>query len=102
MKTIDEIRRQLSNGEFEFTRHALKRAVERNISEEMIRQTGRDAQVIEEYPDDKYAPSCLLLGFFLQARPLHSKYPMPILLWLRIITLYEPDEHEWYDYTRRR
>ena len=102
MKTIDEIRRQLSDGEFEFTRHALKRAVERNISEEMIRQTGRTAQVIEEYPDDKYAPSCLLLGFFLEERPLHLQVSYADTPLVKIITLYEPDEHEWYDYTRRR
>lgn len=45
MKTIDEIHRQLSDGAFEFTRHALKRAVERNIGEEMIRQAGGNEQL---------------------------------------------------------
>ena len=33
MKKLSEIQRQLQAGEFEFTRHAFKRAVERNISE---------------------------------------------------------------------
>jgi hypothetical protein len=37
--------------------------VERNISEAEIRQAGRRARIIEDYADDKYAPSCLLLGF---------------------------------------
>ena len=102
MKTIDEIRRQLSVGEFEFTRHALKRAVERNISEEMIRQAGQNVQVIEEYPDDKYAPSCLLLGFFGEERPLHFQVSYADTPLVKLITLYEPDEHEWYDYAQRR
>ena len=33
MKTLEEIKRQLQAGAFEFTRHAFKRAIERNISE---------------------------------------------------------------------
>jgi hypothetical protein len=37
MKSIAEIQRQLVAGAFEFTRHALKRVVERNISEAEIR-----------------------------------------------------------------
>jgi hypothetical protein len=64
MKTIAEIQRQLMAGEFEFTRHALKRVVERNISEVEIRQAGAKAEVIENYPGDKYSPSGLLLGFW--------------------------------------
>ena len=63
MKTKDEICRQISQGAFEFSRHAFKRAVERNISDQEIREAGINAIIIEDYPDDKYSPSCLLLGF---------------------------------------
>lgn len=38
MKILQEIKRQLSQGEFEFSRHAFKRAVERNISEAEIKK----------------------------------------------------------------
>lgn len=58
-------------GLFEFSRHALKRAVERNISEAEIREAGATFTIIEDYPDDKYSPSCLGLGFTRNARPLH-------------------------------
>jgi len=34
MKTLSEIQRQLQAGVFQFTRHALKRAIERNIKEQ--------------------------------------------------------------------
>jgi hypothetical protein len=34
MKSLPEIQRQLQAGSFEFTRHAFKRAIERNISEQ--------------------------------------------------------------------
>ena len=102
MKTIDEIRTQLSLGQFEFSRHALKRAVERNISEFEVRQAGGQARVIEDYPDDKYAPSCLLLGLTATRRPLHIQVSYVDTDLLKIITIYEPNETEWYDYSRRR
>ena len=38
MKTLAEIRALLVAGHFEFSRHALRRAVERNISEVEIRR----------------------------------------------------------------
>jgi hypothetical protein len=46
MKTLDDIGRQLSAGEFEFSRHAFKRAIERNISDAEIRQGGSQARII--------------------------------------------------------
>ncbi|MDB9534921.1 DUF4258 domain-containing protein [Dolichospermum planctonicum CS-1226] len=46
MKSIDEIREQLQSGNFEFTRHGLKRLVERNISRSEIMETGDNAIII--------------------------------------------------------
>ena len=71
MKTLETLRQQLSQREFEFSRHAFKRAVERHMSDIEIRQAGAHAEIIEDYPDDKYSPSCLLLGFTERGRPLH-------------------------------
>ena len=102
MKTLDDIRRQLAAGEFEFSRHAFKRAIERNISEAEIRQAGAQASLIEDYPDDKYAPSSLLLGFTITSRPLHIQASHVDSDLLKIITLYEPNPAEWYDFARRR
>ena len=102
MKTLETLRQQLSLGEFEFSRHAFKRVVERNISEMEIRQAGVHARIIEDYPDDKYSPSCLLLGFTEQGRPLHLQVSCADSDLVKIITLYEPDENEWIDFLRRR
>ncbi len=102
MKTLVEIRLQLSLGQFDFSRHAFKRAVVRNISELEIRQAGDNATIIEDYPDDKYSPSCLLLGFTQDGRPLHLQVSYADTDLVRIVTLYEPDEDEWIDYSRRR
>lgn len=102
MKSLEQIRRQLAAGEFEFTRHAFKRSVERNISESEIREIASSAEMIEDYPDDKYSPSCLLLGLTEEDRPLHIQVSFADTEMVRIITLYEPDPEEWIDFRKRR
>ncbi len=102
MKTLAEIRDQLAAGQFEFSRHAFRRAIERNISEAEIRQAARRARMIEDYANDKYTPSCLLLGFTDEGRPLHLQVSRADADLVRIITLYEPDPDEWYNYSERR
>ena len=102
MNTLDDIRRQLAAGEFEFSRHAFKRAIERNISDAEIQQAGAHASIIEDYPDDKYAPRSLLLGFTVTGRPIHIQASHVDSDLLKIITIYEPDPAEWYDYAKRR
>jgi len=102
MKTLADIRRQLAAGDFEFSRHAFRRAIERNISDREIREAGEQAEVIEDYPDDKYSPSALLLGFTTAGRALHLQVSFAEAALAKIITLYEPDPNEWSDYRRRR
>jgi Domain of unknown function (DUF4258) len=102
MKTLEMLCQQLSQGEFEFSRYAFRRAVERDISETEIRQAGANAEIIEDYPDDKYSPSCLLLGFTENRRPLHIQVSYIDSELVKIITLYEPDEGEWIDFSQRR
>jgi len=102
MKAFEVLCRQLNSGEFEFSRHAFKRAVERNISDQEIMQASAEAVIIEDYPDDKYSPSCLVLGFTATERPLHLQVSYADTDLVKIITLYEPDENEWIDFTLRR
>jgi hypothetical protein len=102
MKTIEQICQQLISGQFEFSRHAFKRAIERNISELEIREIGNHVKIIEEYPDDKYSPSCLLLGFTQNRRPLHLQISVEDSEYLKIITIYEPDKAQWIDFEKRR
>lgn len=102
MKSLSEIRQQLQAGSFEFTRHAFKRAIERNISEQEIREMGGNVEIIEDYPNDKYSPSSLLLGFTERDRVLHIQISRMESETTKIITLYEPNETEWIDYRVRR
>jgi len=40
-KSLEQLQQQLSMGQFEFSRHAFKRAVERNITDLEIREEKR-------------------------------------------------------------
>jgi len=102
MKTLAQVQRELAAGQFEFSRHAFRRVVERNISEQEIRQAGAGAEVIEDYPDDKYSPSALLLGFTDAGRPLHFQVSLAQAELTKIITIYEPDPEEWTEFRKRR
>ena len=102
MKTIDQLRSHLIAGEFDYSEHAFRRAVVRNISDREIREAAPNCTVIEEYPDDKYGPSMLLLGFTASGRPLHIQLSLADTPRVRIITLYEPDDEHWEGNVTRR
>ena len=107
MKSLVTIQRELAAGQFEFSRHAFRRVVERNISEREIREAGAKAELIEHYPEDTYSPSGLLLGFTEAGRqeagrPLHFQVSFAESDLTKIITIYEPDPNEWIDHRKRR
>ena len=102
MKTLAQVQAQFLAGEFDYSHHAFTRAVERNISDAEIREAGAEVQPVEEYPEDKYGPSWLVLGFTGSGRPLHMQVSMVDSPLIRIITVYEPDPDAWLDYVQRR
>jgi hypothetical protein len=67
-----------------------------------IRETIADGEIIEDYPDDKYGPSCLILGYTQAGRALHVQCSYPTRPLIKIITLYEPDANLWIDFKVRK
>ena len=61
-----------------------------------------NSQIVEDYPDDKYGPGCLVLGFTLADRPVHILCSYPSRPLVKILTLYEPDPNLWIDFRTRR
>ncbi len=102
MKTLSQIQIELIAGKYEFSRHAFRRVVERNIGELEIREAGARAEEIENYPQDKYSPSALLLGFTRAGRALHFQVSLAESDKTKIITIYEPDPNEWINHRKRR
>jgi len=99
---IDEIRRKVSEGLYEFSKHAVDQSILRNISLDELADSVGNGNIIEDYPGDKYGPSCLILGYTKTDRPIHVQCSYPTRLILKVITLYEPDESLWIDFRERR
>lgn len=74
--------------------------IKRSIDRAEVEDTVSRGEVIEEYPGDKYSPSCLIYGKTKTGRQLHVQVSFPPEV--VIITAYEPDEAEWIDYRIRR
>jgi hypothetical protein len=102
VKTLEQIRSQLLAGEFDYSEHALARAIERDIGDAQIREAGARALLVEEYPDDKYGPTWLLLGFTSLGRPFHMQVSVMDTPLVRLVTIYEPAPGRWWGYTERR
>ncbi|MBN1782564.1 DUF4258 domain-containing protein [bacterium] len=97
---IKKIIAQIQRGKYRFSDHAVKRMIERNITRIEIEQSIYNGTIIEEYPEDKYSPSCLIYGKTEQERDLHVQLSVPPTI--VIITTYEPNPNEWIDYIIRK
>jgi hypothetical protein len=102
MELITDIRAKIRQELFEFSRHATDMSLLRNITVQEIREAIAISEVIEDYPNDKYGPSCLLLGYTVDQRPLHIQCSYPSRPLLKIITLYEPNPDDWLEYRIRK
>jgi len=92
----DKVRRE----DCYWRQHAIERSIEREISESETMEVILSGEIIEEYPEDTYGPSCLIFGRTRNGRPIHVQCSLPPTVW--VITLYEPTLDEWIDYRKRR
>ena len=99
---IDELRRKIIAGQLEYSLHAVRQMVARNITPEEVAQTILAGEVIEDYPEDKYGPSCLLFGNTANQRVLHVQCTHASRPLVKIVTAYEPDPAEWNETLKRR
>lgn len=99
---IDAIRAKVNRGLYEFSKHAVDQSIIRNIFLAEFAEAIENGIIIEDYPDDKYGPSCLILGFTGNGRAIHVQCTYAAREMLKIITLYEPDEELWIDFRIRR
>lgn len=96
------IREKVQARMFEFSEHATHQTIIRGISVQEVREAMAACEIIEDCPDDKYGPSCLMLGFPTAKRPLHVHCRYPSRPIVKLITLYEPDPSRWLGFKVRR
>ncbi len=102
MAIIDEIRAKIQKGQLEFSKHALDQSIIRRVSVQELTEACENGEMIEDYPEDKYGPSCLILGTTVPGRPLHIQCSYPSRPLIKIVTVYEPDPARWIDFRIRR
>lgn len=90
---LDILRKTFKDQSYLFSAHASDRAAERGIFSSEIESAIAQGEVIEDYPTDKYGPSCLILGKTDTGRSLHIQVSYPPNV--KIITVYEPSVDEW-------
>lgn len=96
------IRNKIENREYRFTFQGFERCAERRISPEEVKSVIFVGRIIEEYPADKYGPSCLICGMTEEGKILHVQCSIDPV-W--VITAYDPtlSPDEWDEtFTRRR
>ena len=60
-------------------------------------------EIIEDYPDDKPYPSCLIYGQTFSGDPVHSVWAFnDENQWTVVITVYRPDPDLWINFRVRR
>ena len=99
---IEEIRAKFRSGKYEYSLHAVDQSVLKGVTRREIEEAVLSGEIIEDYPTDKYGPSCLILGVTARGRPLHIQCTHATRERVKIITVYEPDVAEWHDSKVRR
>ena len=92
---IEEIRTKIQNERFEMSVHALTRSTQRHILLAELIEAVVSGEIIEDYVNDHYGPSCLILGYTQNKRPLPIQCSYPSRPVLKIITVYEPTFDKW-------
>lgn len=97
---IHSIQEYIERGHYKFSDHAVKRMIKRSIDRHEVEAVILTGEIIEEYPDDKYSPSCLIYGRTQSGSALHVQASFPPLV--VIVMTYEPDPEEWINGKIRR
>ena len=100
---IEDIIRAIREGRVHITDHAQNEAEEDQLSYDDISASVYQGEVIEDYPDDRPFPSCLIYGNTYSQEPVHS-------VWAYnkeggraiLITVYRPDPARWIHWRVRR
>jgi hypothetical protein len=93
----------IRNNRIRITDHAYEEAQTDHLSFDEIFVSIFQGEIIEEYPDDKPYPSCLVLGETFNQEFIHSVWAYNSEnQWAVLITVYRPDPRFWIDSRKRR
>lgn len=100
---INDVVTAIDCGAILVTSHARREAEDDNLLLDQICFSVKNGEVIENYPDDKPFPSCLINGFNQEGEPIHTVWAYNEQKRLTIlITVYRPDPNLWINWRYRR
>ena len=100
---IDRISDAVRANSVRVTDHADEEAQSDRLSINDILGSVFQGEVIEEYPNDKPYPSCLVYGRTPRAEPVHTVWAYnEENRWVVLVTVYRPDPERWIDFRSRR
>ena len=100
---IEDIQEALRNGRFQFTLHSTRKLQDDQITDDGVNSSVLSGEIIEDYPDDRPYPSCLIYGRIAGGEPLHSVWGYNEDERLAVlITVYHPAPGRWIDFRIRR
>lgn len=93
----------IEQGLVRITDHADEEAQADRLSFDEIFFSVLQGEVIEDYPNDRPYPSCLILGENFAGEPIHSVWAYNLVNgWAVLITVYRPAPERWIDNRVRR
>lgn len=100
--TIDDLKEACKCDRIKWSMHIFKRFRERHITHNDFTNAIYTGEIIESYPEDYIAPSCLISGLSIANKPLHTVQGYNNE-YIYAVTAYYPDINEWgNDYKTRR
>lgn len=85
------------------TDHADEEAQADYLSFDEILVSVFQGEIIEDYPDDKPYPSCLIYGETFKEEPVHTVWAYNHAnQWAVLITVYRPNPDRWINWRIRR
>ena len=95
---IENIINAIRNSRVRITDHADEEAFDDSLTYEEVCSSVIQGEVIEDYPNDKPYPSCLILGRDFSSESIHSVWAYNAEnLWAVLVTVYRPDPERWVD-----
>jgi len=99
IEKLSHIKQAFKRGEFKFSLHGAQEAYEENILPLEIKEAIEEGEILEDYPEYRRGPCCLIYGRTKAGRDLHvvCSVGAPVV----ITTVYEPKEPRWITPRRR-
>ena len=100
---IQDIIAAIRDDRIRITDHADEEAQADRLSFDEVFASVLHGEVLQDYPDDRPYPSCLIYGNTFSGEPVHSVWAYnPDNEWAVLITVYRPDPERWFDWRTRR